>query len=55
LPLPRRCDIVAAVAFKIGLVQMRCTHDAKENQSVAEDGVREAAKRGATVVCLPEL
>ena len=43
------------MAFKIGLVQMRCTDDARENQAVAEDGIREAAKRGAKVVCLPEL
>ncbi|RPH44526.1 MAG: carbon-nitrogen hydrolase [Planctomycetota bacterium] len=34
---------------------MRCTDDARENQAVAEDGIREAAKRGAKVVCLPEL
>jgi N-carbamoylputrescine amidase len=43
------------VKFKIGLVQMRCTDDARENQAAAEDGIREAAKRGANVVCLPEL
>jgi len=55
LPCPGPSVIFAAVAFKIGLVQMRCTDDAKENQAVAEDGIREAAKRGATVVCLPEL
>ncbi len=41
--------------FKIGLVQMRCTDDARENQAAAEDGIRRAAKRGAKVVCLPEL
>ncbi len=55
MPCPRRCDIFAAVAFKIGLVQMRCTADARENQAVAEDGIRAAAKRGAKIVCLPEL
>jgi N-carbamoylputrescine amidase len=51
----RPSAIFAAVAYKIGLVQMRCTDDAKENQAAAEDGVRQAAKRGANVVCLPEL
>jgi N-carbamoylputrescine amidase len=34
---------------------MRCSDDARVNQSVAEEGIREAAKRGANVVCLPEL
>ena len=43
------------MSFKIGLVQMRCTNDAKENQAAAEDGIRRAAKRGANVICLPEL
>ncbi len=39
----------------VGLVQMRCTDDAKQNQAAAEAGIREAAKRGARIVCLPEL
>lgn len=43
------------MAFKVGLVQMRCTGDARENQAAAEEGIRTAAKRGAKVVCLPEL
>jgi N-carbamoylputrescine amidase len=43
------------VAFKVGLVQMRCTGDTRENQAAAEEGIRAAAKRGATIVCLPEL
>jgi len=43
------------VAFKVGLVQMRCTESAAKNQAAAERGIREAAKKGATVVCLPEL
>lgn len=34
---------------------MRCTGDARENQAAAEEGIRTAAKRGAKVVCLPEL
>ncbi len=41
--------------FKIGLVQMRCTGDAEANLASAARGVREAARRGARVVCLPEL
>ncbi len=41
--------------FSIGLVQMRCTTDAEANVARAVDGIREAAGRGARVVCLPEL
>ncbi|MEO5762098.1 MAG: carbon-nitrogen hydrolase [Vicinamibacteria bacterium] len=39
----------------VGLVQMRCTDDAAKNQAAAEKGIREAAKKGARIVCLPEL
>jgi len=42
-------------AFKIGLVQMRCTSDAARNLAVADAMIRQAAKDGASVVCLPEL
>ncbi|NTU81044.1 MAG: carbon-nitrogen hydrolase [Chloroflexales bacterium] len=41
--------------INIGLVQMRCTADAAENMARAVEGVRQAAARGAQVVCLPEL
>jgi N-carbamoylputrescine amidase len=41
--------------FTVGLVQMRCSTDAEENLEKAVAHVREAAKRGAQVVCLPEL
>ena len=44
-----------AGSFKIGLVQMRCTGDPSRNLGAAEDGIRSAAKKGAQVVCLPEL
>ncbi|MCS6880307.1 MAG: carbon-nitrogen hydrolase [Oscillochloridaceae bacterium] len=39
----------------VGLVQMRCTADPEENMARAIAGVREAAARGAQVICLPEL
>ena len=39
----------------IGLVQMRCTPDADANLRAAERGIRDAAARGAKLVCLPEL
>lgn len=40
---------------KIGLVQNRCTMDLAENIAAAERGVREAAGRGAQIICLQEL
>ena len=39
----------------IGLVQMRCGEDPPENLARAIDGVEEAARRGARIVCLQEL
>jgi len=41
--------------FRIGLVQMHCSPDPGENMARAEERVREAAGRGAQIVCLPEL
>jgi N-carbamoylputrescine amidase len=46
-PLPAR--------ITLGLVQMRMTADPEQNFARAIDGIREAAKRGARVICLPEL
>jgi N-carbamoylputrescine amidase len=39
----------------LGLVQMRCSKDPGENLERAVARVREAAKAGAQVICLPEL
>ena len=41
--------------FQVGLIQMSCTPDPDENLDRAIERVREAAGRGARVVCLPEL
>ncbi len=41
--------------YQVGLIQMSCTADPDENLERAIDRVREAAGRGARVVCLPEL
>ena len=41
--------------FTVGLVQMRCSADPEDNLLRACDGLREAARRGARVACLPEL
>lgn len=41
--------------FRIGLVQMSCSMDPGQNLAKAEWRIREAAGRGAQVVCLQEL
>jgi N-carbamoylputrescine amidase len=42
-------------SFSVGLVQMSCSPDADENLVKAQLRIREAAKRGAQIVCLQEL
>ena len=44
-----------SVVLRLGLVQSQCTPDPAANLQRALDGVREAAARGAHVVCLQEL
>jgi len=39
----------------IGLVQLRCGEDPSENFARAVEGIEEAARRGARIVCLQEL
>jgi N-carbamoylputrescine amidase len=41
--------------FRLGLIQMRCQADAEANLETACASIREAAQRGAQLVCLPEL
>jgi N-carbamoylputrescine amidase len=41
--------------FNVGLIQMHCTPEPDDNVARAVAHVREAAKRGAEVICLPEL
>jgi N-carbamoylputrescine amidase len=41
--------------FRIGLVQSRCSLDPNENLAKTEWKIREAAARGAQVICLQEL
>src|SRR5262249_56468506 len=40
---------------KIALIQMRCGPDPEKNFARAIEFIRDAAKKGARVVCLPEL
>ena len=41
--------------FTIALVQMKCAPDAPTNRERAVAAIRESAKQGAQIVCLPEL
>jgi N-carbamoylputrescine amidase len=41
--------------YRVGLVQMSCSPDPDANLDKAADRVREAARAGANIVCLPEL
>src|SRR6201996_7156060 len=41
--------------YRVGLIQMSCSPDPDANLDKAADRVREAARGGANIVCLPEL
>ncbi|MGH9516138.1 MAG: nitrilase-related carbon-nitrogen hydrolase, partial [Terriglobales bacterium] len=41
--------------FVVGLVQMSATPDPEKNLQHALNKVQDAAKKGAQIVCLPEL
>jgi len=47
--------VAAPSSFKIALVQMSCSADPADNLTRARARIVEAAGRGATLVCLPEL
>jgi N-carbamoylputrescine amidase len=46
---------LALDVFNVGLVQMQCGPDPEQNLQHAIERVREAARQGAQIVCLPEL
>ena len=46
---------MAADKFEVGLVQMACSPEPDDNLARAVAHVREAARLGAQVICLPEL
>jgi len=46
---------MAEKTFRIGLIQMACAKDPNENLAKAEWRIREAAGRGAQLICLQEL
>ncbi len=41
--------------FRVGLIQMACSRDPNENLAKAEWRIREAAGRGANIICVQEL
>ena len=41
--------------FRVGLIQMACGKDPNENVAKAEWRIREAAGKGAQIICLQEL
>jgi N-carbamoylputrescine amidase len=41
--------------FRVGLIQMSATPDPEENLERAIDKLQDAEKKGAQIVCLPEL
>lgn len=47
--------MTASSSFRVALVQMACTADPDVNLEVAVQRIRQAARDGAYVVCLPEL
>ena len=47
--------MTARKAYRIGLIQMACGPDPDANLGKAAERVGEAASRGASVICLPEL
>ena len=44
-----------AQKFTIGLIQMSCSPDPRENFAKAESRIREASKKGAQIICTQEL
>ncbi len=46
---------MANAAYRVALLQLRCSPDPEENLLRAAEWVREAARQGADLVCLPEL
>src|SRR5207244_11358919 len=47
--------LVTAPIVRVGLIQMACSRDPGENVAKAEWRIREAAGKGAQIICLQEL
>ncbi len=53
--MARENGSAGAKKFTVGLIQMRSTANGDENRSRAAEKVREAANRGAQIICIDEL
>lgn len=53
--MQRKNQVIKMSKFNVGVVQTTCTADKAENLRKAADKVREAAAKGANIVCLQEL
>ena len=53
--MPTLSGTPSRAAFRVGLVQMSCSTDIAANRAKAAARVRQAAKKGAQVICLQEL
>lgn len=51
----RRSQTTATGSTRVALVQMRCAPEPETNLARATESIRDAANRGAKIVCLPEL
>ena len=51
----RKIKSSSTTKFKIGLIQIRMGKNPNENFKKAIDWIERAAKKGANVICLPEL
>src|ERR1039458_10809075 len=47
--------LVKQSKFRVGLIQMACSLDPNENVAKAEWRIREAAGKGAQIICVQEL
>lgn len=53
--MPSPTGAPPSAKFRVGLVQMTCSTDVAANRDKAAERIRQAAKKGAQVICLQEL
>src|SRR3954453_15654307 len=55
ISIRRYNGLVKQSKFRVGLIQMACSLDPNENLAKAEWRIREAAGKGAQIICVQEL
>src|SRR5262249_27242564 len=53
--MPAKVNQLMSDRFVLGLVQMRCGPEPAANMETALGHIRDAARQGAQIICLPEL